>query len=140
MNAKEAKLAAQKRATQLKDERDAAERKSQEEASEKWRKERADWYTDHISWIEQSIAEAIDKGKNKADIWLATSDEPEKATEQAFWGRFAFKPELKKVIAHFKDLDYQVAFRVKEERHIDLSDLSPRDDWFTYETLLDVSW
>lgn len=140
MKAKEAKVAAQKRATELKNEREAAERKSANEHAEKWRKERADWYTNHISWIEESIADAVNKGKDKTNIWLATSDEPEKATEEAFWPRFAFKPELLRVIAHFEKLDYQVKFRVKKMENIDLSDLNPRDNWFTYETLLDISW
>jgi hypothetical protein len=140
MNAKDAKAAAQKRATELKNEREAVERKEQEVQAEKWRKERAEWFTNHISWIEESIAEAVRKGQDKTDIWLATSDEWERATEKAFWERFAFKPELKKVIAHFKGLGYQIEFRVKKEEHIDLCDLSPRDNWFTYETLLDISW
>jgi hypothetical protein len=140
MNAKEAKFAAQKRATELKNERDAAERKRQAKASEKWRNERANWLRDHISWIEESIAEAVRKGEDKASIWLASSNEPKKAEEGDFLARFAFKPELYKVIAHFKDLDYQVKFGVKREEHIDLSDLNPRDNWFTYRTELKISW
>jgi hypothetical protein len=140
MKAKEAKLAAQKKAEELKQKREEAERKKNEDAAKKWREERANWYTNHISWIEESIAEAVNKGKDKTNVWLSSSEKPENATEQAFWGRFAFKPELKKVIAHFEDLGYQIKFRVKTEEHVDLSDLSPRDNWFTYETLLDISW
>ena len=140
MNAKEAKLTAQKRAAELAKKREQAERKSAEEHAKKWREERANWYTNHISWIEESIAEAVNKGKNKANIWMATSDEPEKATEESFWQGFAFKPELKKVIAHYADLGYQAEFRVKKEEHVDLSDLNPRDNWFTYETVLEMSW
>jgi DNA primase len=140
MNAKEAKLTAQKMAEELKNEREAAEQKSANEHAKKWRKERADWYTNHISWIEESIKEAIDKGKDKTNVWLSSSDEPEKAKEEVFWKRFAFEPELKKVIAHFEDLGYQIKFRVKTEEHVDLSDLSPRNNWFTYETLLDINW
>jgi len=140
MNAKEAKIAAQKRATELKNARDAAEQKSAEEHARKWREERANWFKNELAWIEREIADAVDKGKAKTHVWLATSDDPERAQEKAFWERFAYKPELKKVLAHFRDLGYQLKFSVKEERHVDLSDLNPQDDSYTYETTLDISW
>jgi len=42
------------------------------------------------------------------------SSHASKLKEEVFWKRFAFKPELKKVIAHFKDLDYQLEIVVKQ--------------------------
>ncbi len=140
MNAKEAKFAAQKKAIELKEKREAAERRRQEQASKEWREERANWFKNELEWIASLIAEAVDRGKTKTSIHLATSDEREQAEEKAFWDRFAFKPELAKVIAHFEGLDYKVKIVVKKKENIDLSDLSPRDNWFTYETVLEVSW
>lgn len=140
MNAKEAKLTAQKRATELSKKREAEERSRQEQAAKKWRDERANWFKSELEWVENAVAEAVNKGKTKTHIWLATSDERETATEKAFWERFAFKPELKKVIAHFEDLGYQLEFGIKKEEHVDLGDVNPRDNWFTYETTLEISW
>jgi len=139
MNAKEAKLAAQKKATELKHIREAAEQKQAEAHAKKWRDERANWFTNHISWIEKAISDAVNLGENKTRIWLATSKTPEQAQEKVFWERFAFKPELKKVIAHFKGLDYELKFGIKKEHHIDLSEL-PQDSYDTYETQLEISW
>jgi len=139
MNAKEAKVTAQKRATELKNAHDAAERKSAEAHAKKWRQAREDFLKNETVHIESAIAEAVDKGKAKTRVWLATSEKPENATEKAFWEGFAYKPELKKVLAHFKDLGYQLKFAVKEERHVDLSE-NPQDDSYTYETILEINW
>ena len=140
MNAKEAKLAAQKRADEIAKKREEEERKEGEAHAKKWREARENFLKNEMLHIESAIAEAVDKGKTKTHIWLASSEKPENATEKAFWERFAYKPELKKVLAHFKNLDYQLAFVVKTERHVDLSDLNPQEDSYTYETQLDISW
>jgi hypothetical protein len=140
MNAKEAKLTAQKRAEEIKKKHEAAERKSAEEHARKWREERANWFKNEIESITASIAEAVDKGKTDIEVWMNTSDEPEQAEEKAFRARFAYEPELKQVLKHFEDEDYKLKFAVKEKRNVDLSDLNPRDDWYTYETTLEISW
>jgi hypothetical protein len=140
MRAKEAKIAAQKRAQELKDQREAAEQKRARESAAKWKKERADWITNHIAWIEGDITEAVNKGKEKIRVNLYSHDKAEDAKPEAFLPRFAFRDELKKVIAHFEKLDYKVEFKVKTEENVDLSDLNPRDNWYTYETQLEISW
>ncbi len=140
MNAKEAKLTAQKRAEELKRKREAAERKSAEEHARKWREERANWLKYEIEGITDRIKGAVDKGKTDIEVWLATSDEPEQAKEKAFRARFAYEPELKQVLKHFEDEDYKLKFAVRKHENVDLSDLSPRDNWFTYETTLEISW
>jgi hypothetical protein len=140
MNAKEAKATATKRAAELKTQREEAARKRDEAAADKWRRERAAWFEHELESIEEDIAEAVHKGKTKIDVWLATTEKPEQAEEKVFWTYFAYKPELKKVIKHFEQLGYELNFRVKKEEHYDLSDLNPRDNWFTYETILEVSW
>jgi hypothetical protein len=140
MRAKEAKLAAQKRAEELKQQREEAENARAEKQAKEWREKRANWLKNEISGIEEDIAEAVDKGKSAIEVWMASEDKPELAEEKAFWERFAYKPELKKVIAHFKNLEYDLKFRVKKRENVDLSDLNPRDNWFTYETVLDISW
>ena len=140
MRAKEAKIAAQKRAQELKDQREAAKQKRAEESAKKWKQERADWITNHLAWIERDIAEAVNVGKEKIHVSLYSHDKPEDAKPEAFLPRFAFRDELKKVIAHFKKRDYKVEFKVKTEKHVDLSDLNPHDNWYTYETQLEISW
>jgi hypothetical protein len=140
MNAKEAKDAAQKKAAEIKQKREEAERLEAEQSAKKWKEARADWFKNECLWIEREIAAAVEKGKTKTHVWLATSEKPENAVEKVFWERFAYKPELRRVIAIYKDLGYELGFRVKEERHVDLSDLNPQEDSYTYETLLDISW
>src|SRR5208282_4163488 len=140
MRAKEAKLTAQKRAAEITQQHEEAEQARAEKQAKEWRERRANWLKNEISGIEEEIAEAVDKGKSAIEVWLASEDKPELAEEKAFWERFTYKPELKKVIAHFKDLGYDLKFKVKRRENVDLSDLNPRDNWFTYETVLDVSW
>ena len=140
MNAKEAKVVAQKRAAELKEQREAAERKEQEASSKKWRDARANWFKEEVAWIEQEIEAVVNLGKTKTTVWLASSDKRENATENAFLERFAYKPELKKVMSHFENLGYKLQFGIKDRENIDLSDLNPRDNWFTYETILEISW
>jgi hypothetical protein len=140
MNAKEAKLAAQKRAAEIQKKKEDDERREAEQSAKKWKDARARWFKDECLWIERKIAAAVEKGETKTDVWLASSEKPENATEKAFWERFTYKPELKKVIAIFKDLGYQLEFSVNTKRHVDLSDLNPQEDSYTYETTLDISW
>lgn len=140
MRAKEAKLAAQKRAAEITQQREEAEQARADKQAKEWREKRANWLKNEISGIEEDIAEAVDKGKSTIEVWMASEDKPELAEEKAFWERFAYKPELKKVIAYFKDLDYELKIVVKPHENVDLSDLNPRDNWFTYETTLKVSW
>ena len=140
MNAKEAKLAAQKRADEIVKKREDDERKEGEAHAKKWREARENFLKNETAHIENTIVAAVDKGKTKAHIWLASSEKSENAQEKAFWERYAYEPELKKVMSHFKKLGYTLSIRVKTEEHVDLSDLNPGDNWFTYETLLDISW
>jgi hypothetical protein len=140
MNAKEAKATATKRAEEIKKKREADERKAAEKHAQEWKDERENWYKNHLEWFAKNIADAVDKGKTETSVWLATSDEPEHAEEKAFWQYFAFKLELKKVIAHFEKLGYKLEFSVEKYENVDLSDLNPRDNWFTYKTKLDISW
>lgn len=140
MNAKQAKLTAQRRAAEINKEREEASRKKREEAAKKWSEERANWQRNQLSYIEESIKAAANKGQTKTSIWLASSEKRERAEEEVFWEGFAFATELKKVIAHFKKLGYQLKFGVKTRENVDLSDLNPRDNWFTYETVLEISW
>src|SRR5271166_1332846 len=102
MRAKEAKLTAQKRAAEITQQHEEAEQARAEKQAKEWRERRANWLKNEIS----GIAEAVDKGKSAIEVWLASEDKPELAEEKAFWQRFTYKPELKKVIAHFKDLGY----------------------------------
>lgn len=140
MDAKEAKLTAQKRAKEIEKKREEAERKSAEAHARKWREERANWLKNEIERITSDIAEAVDKGKTDCEVWMASSEERERAEEKAFRAGFAFEPELKRVLKHFEDEDYKLKFVVKEHENVDLSDLNPRDNWFTYETTLEISW
>jgi hypothetical protein len=140
MNAKEAKLAAQKKAAEIKKKKEDDERREAEQSAKKWKEARAEWFKSELAGIERHIADAVEKGETRTHVWLASSDEPERAAEKAFWERFAYKPELKKVISHFEDLGYQIAFGVKPHEHVDLSDLNPRDNYYTYETILEISW
>lgn len=140
MKAKEAKITADKRAKELKAQREENERQRSAASAAKWKKEREDWLKDEIAWIDDKIAEKVKKGQTRVDVHLATFDKPEWAEEKAFRKGFAFEPELKKVIKHFKDEGYLIEFRVNKHENVDLSDLNPRDNWFTYETIMEVSW
>jgi len=97
-------------------------------------------FKEEVAWIEQEIEAVVNLGKTKTTVWLASSDKRENATENAFLERFAYKPELKKVMSHFENLGYKLQFGIKDRENIDLSDLNPRDNWFTYETILEISW
>lgn len=140
MNAKEAKLAAEKKATQLKKQREDAERREADAHAKKWQEERANFLKGEIAHIEYLIAEAVGKGQTKTSTRQTSHEEEERSGEKWFWQTTPFKPEMKKVIAHFEALGYELKFNVKRERHFDLSDLNPRDDWYTYDTILEISW
>lgn len=140
MSAGEAKAASSKRAEELRQQRDEAEQKRAEAQAKKWRDQRADWYKSELESIEERIAEAIDKGKDSIEVWLATRDKREDAEEKSFWSGFAYKDELKKILAIFKKRGYKLKITVKPHENVDLSDLSPRDNWYTYESTLEISW
>jgi hypothetical protein len=140
MNAKEAKTTATKRAEELKKQREEAEQRRQEKAAKEWKEERANFLKNRIAWLESDIKEAVDKGKTKITMQLESHEEAERSGEKWFWQVTPFKPEWKKIFAHFEDLGYELKITVKRERHYDLSDLNPRDDWYTSDTILEVSW
>lgn len=140
MNAKEAKLTAQKRASEIEKKRNAKEQKEAEDHAKKWKEQRENWFQSELACFERNIAEAVDHGKNKTSIWLDTHDKREWAEEDVFWKSFSYKPELKKVLKHFEELGYTLKYRIEDYRNVDLSDLSPRDDWYTYRSMMDISW
>jgi hypothetical protein len=55
MRAKEAKIAAQNRAVEIKNERDEADRKAAEADAKKWRERRVDWLKNEMPHVEESI-------------------------------------------------------------------------------------
>lgn len=140
MNAKEAKATAKKNAEAIKKAREVKERRAANESARKWKEERANFLKNRIAWITSDIQEAGSRGKTKTTNRLESHEEAERSGEKWFWETTPFKAEWKKVFSHFTDLGYELKIVVKRERHYDLSDLNPRDDWYTSDTILEISW
>jgi hypothetical protein len=140
MNAKEAKLTAQKRADEIKRQREEREQREAEAHAKEWREEKANWLKYEMENFAHCIKEAVDRGQTSTKVHVETHDKEEWAEEKTFWKNFAYRAELKKVIAHFEELGYTIEYKVKPYRNVDLSDLSPRDDWYTYQSILEISW
>jgi hypothetical protein len=138
MNAKEAKLTAQKRAEQIKKEREERERQEAEAHAKEWRDKKANWLKYEMENFGHRIKEAVNKGQASTNIHIDTHEKEEWAEEKTFWKNFAYRAELKKVIAHYEGLGYSIVYKVKPYRNVDLSDL--RDDWYTYQSILEISW
>ena len=140
MNAKEAKAVAQRRAIEIKQQREEREQREAEARAKEWREKKASWLKYEMKSFAEYIKEAVNKGKTSTTIHLETHDKKEWAEEETFFRNFAYKNELKKVIAHYEGLGYIIEYKAEPYRNVDLSDLNPRDDWYIYRSVLKVSW